>query len=119
MTKQIESKELEKVTAGLFYPLSEDSCSLLIGCNYDDYIPSRIARAVEDADARILNLNISSRDFPGFEVVVSIRFDHRNPEAVTHSLERYGYNIIDVDAPLSDQDTINERYLELMHYISM
>ena len=80
---------------------------------------SRIARAVEDADARLLNLNVTSLSSEQAQLVVDLRVDHRNPERVARSLERYGYTILNTDAGMLDDDTTRSRYEELMKYLSL
>ena len=84
-------------------------------------ISSRIARAVEDCDAHLLNLNITS-DGENFDnrIIAELRVSHRNPESVGRSLERYGYEVVDAEgAPLADDSLMRSRYDELMHYLGI
>ena len=86
-----------------------------------DYSASRIARAVEDCDAHLLNLNITS-DGENFDnrIIAELRVSHRNPESVGRSLERYGYEVVDAEgAPLADDSLMRSRYDELMHYLGI
>lgn len=103
------------------YPPVADSSRLLVGCSREDYSASRIAHAVEDCDAHLLNLNITSfnsgydadtyyADNSKFPVVFDIRVSHRNADSIMRSLERYGYTVLDTeDAPGADNDTVRER----------
>lgn len=100
-----------------FFPPVGESSRLLVGCRREDYSASRIARAVEDCDAHLLNLNVTSmgdtadvynnlasdnaRDGK-LPVVFDLRVSHRNPSCITRSLERYGYTVLDT---LSDDDS--------------
>lgn len=119
MTKENQLKAAKKESMEVFFPPNADSSRLLIGCSYDDYIASRIARAVEDVDARLLNLNVTSLEVEGQQVVAALRVDHRNPDSVVRSLERYGYTVINSDSPAPDDDTLRDRYEQLMKYLSL
>lgn len=62
-----------------------------------------MARAVEDCDAHLINLNVTSlpagnRD----DVVVDIRVNARNGYSVARSLERYGFEVDEVVSDGSD-----------------
>ncbi len=103
------------------FPQVEESCSLLLACRRGDYSASRIARAVEDCDAHLLNLNVTAdSDVLDSQIVAELRVSHRNPESVCRSLERYGYEVIDTDSPLTDDESLlRSRYDELMHYLGV
>lgn len=103
------------------FPQVEESTRLLAACLPADYSASRIARAVEDADASLLNLNITS-DGSRLEnrIVFELRVNHRSPEAVMRSLERYGYEVMDIEArSIADNDVMNSRLAEVLHYLNM
>lgn len=103
------------------FPPRQESSRLLIGCIPSDYSASRIARAVEDADAHLFNLNMTKDgEMLDNRVVVEIRISHRSPLAVARSLERYGYEILDVEhTAMMDDSLASERLDELMHYIDL
>ncbi|MCM1067685.1 MAG: hypothetical protein NC418_08965 [Muribaculaceae bacterium] len=116
----------------LFPPVAE-SARLLVGCSREDYSASRIARAVEDCDAHVLNLNVTSMGAPdtfddadpdgadaGFPVVFDLRVSHRSAEGVGRSLERYGYTVIDTrSARDADSDTARRRLDHLFRYLEI
>ncbi len=103
----------------LFPPVSGAS-TLLVACRREDYSASRLARAVEDADAHLLNLNVTSDIAAVDEVVTEIRIDHRSPLAVVRSLERYGYRIIGIDGETDDFDESNRRSVdEFLRYLDI
>lgn len=93
----------------------------------DDFQASRIARAVEDADANLLNLNVAATRTEFAEMIVYLRADRRGPHAIVRSLERYGFRVIAVgetpagfpaeedDASDSARQRVNAllRYLEV------
>ena len=119
MTKELAAKDNKIDQIEVFFPPNPDSSRLLVGTSVDSYVASRIARAVEDADARLLNLNVTSLTSDDARLVVALRVDHRNPERVARSLERYGYTILNMDSNAIDDDTIRRRYDELMKYLSL
>ena len=84
----------------------------MIACRRDEYSASRICRAVEDADAHVLNLNVTTITAGIDEWVVELRIDHRNPLMVSRSLERYGYRVIGVDGEIDDFEDDNRRRVD-------
>ncbi len=118
MTKEKVSKDAKFESAEVNFPPVEESSRLLIACRPSDYMASEIARAVEDADARLLNLNVTAIDIDGL-TVTALRVARRDPQPVARSLERYGYTIVECSAPHADDDTLRARYDELMHYLSI
>lgn len=103
------------------FPPREESSRLLVSCLPSDYSASRIARAVEDADAHLINLNVTTDgERLDNRVVVELRVSHRSPLAVARSLERYGYEVADVEHDaLADDTMASDRLNELMYYIDL
>lgn len=116
------------------YPPLEESTRLLVGCRAEDYSASRIAHAVEDCNAHLLNLNITSPytqgseetrtlnpdDIAQFPVLFDMRVSIRNAASIARSLERYGYHVLDALEPQEfDDETSYNRYLQLMKYLEM
>lgn len=85
-------------TGALFPPLADWSV-LTVACTRAQYSASTIARAVEDCDAHLLNLNVTSFEGKGaggaLPVVIDLRVNGRNSEGVCRSLERYGYTVLE------------------------
>ncbi|MDE6853895.1 MAG: hypothetical protein K2J38_02450 [Muribaculaceae bacterium] len=115
-----------------FYPPVAESSRLLIGCSREDYSASRIARAVEDCDAHLLNLNITARPDKAdgedgetfgvpFQYLVDIRVSHRNASGVKRSLERYGYDVLDILSAEHSEDSemMRKRIDELFRYLEI
>lgn len=104
----------------LFPPMAEAS-TILLACLPSDYSASRIARAVEDCDAHLVNLNVTTDgQMLDNRVVCELRVSHRNPSSVVRSLERYGYEVIDTDSRSLAADAISsERLAELLHYLEI
>lgn len=96
------------------YPPRIESCELTVTCSPDDYSASLIARAVEDCDAHLINLNVTGDPDDAGKVIVEIRVGHRTGHAVARSLARYGYEVTDIRGAAPDiacdvaRDRVNE-----------
>lgn len=102
------------------FPERPDATELSISCYRGDYSASRIARAVEDADAHLLNLNLTSEVMPTGEIVVDLRISHRSASSVVRSLERYGFNVVSVRDSIEEMnDTFSTRVAELLAHINV
>lgn len=101
-------------------PYRPEASELTVACAGEDYSASRIARAVEDCDAHLINLNVTADTAPGGLTLVHLRVTHREPGAVARSLERYGYDVVASTAATdtADDDT-RHRALEAAHYLSL
>lgn len=119
MTKenQLKADKIERLDT--IFPPNDDSCVILVGCGVDDYVASRLARAVEDVDARLLNLNVTSLHAEGYGVVAELRVSHRNSDSAVRSLERYGFDVLQTSGTVDDDERLRARYDELMHYLSI
>lgn len=98
-----------------------EASRLLAACIPADYSASRIARAVEDADAQLVNLNVTSdgADLDN-RVVFELRVTHRSPLAVARSLERYGYEVMDMEGDDPDDDAaMSERVAALLRMLDL
>ncbi len=106
------------------FPDYAESSSITIECHKRNYSASLIARAVEDCDACLLNLNVTSpSDSPDGRVAVELRVNHREPDSVSRSLERYGFEVVKASGNTSgatdDDSLMRRRYDELMHYLNI
>ena len=105
-----------EILAHLF-PHVDDSCRLVMTCRKEDYSASIVARAVEDCDAHLLNLNVTSQVTDSGEMVVELRVGVNN---VARSLARYGYEVVKIEHnSVVDNDSMRRRIDELMHYINL
>lgn len=102
-------------------PERNDCSELTVTCHPADYSASALARAVEDCDAHLLNLNLTSDTTPEGEAVVELRVGLLDASGVARSLERHGYTVTSMRSPIesSDEATARRRAEELMHYLSM
>lgn len=104
-------------------PFLDDWSIVSAQCRPSDYSASVVARAVEDCDAHVYNLNVTDlgdADHP--MLVFEIRANHRNGASIARSLERYGFDVLSVagsgDAA-GDSDTARERFDNLMRYLEI
>ena len=108
-----------EILAHLF-PHVDDSCRLVMTCRKEDYSASIVARAVEDCDAHLLNLNVTSQVTDSGDMVVELRVGINNGESVARSLARYGYEVVKIEHDsVVDDDSMRRRIDELMHYINL
>ena len=92
------------------FPPAADSSELTVMCRREDYSASVIARAVEDADAHLLNMNVTS-EVP----CEDLRISHRNAGAAASSLERYGLTVTAIHSGFdADAELTARRIDELM-----
>lgn len=115
----------DRLLAYLF-PQHEESSLLTLEVGRDEYAASVVARAVEDADAHVLNLNVAIPDTPssgaGDSVRVELRISHRHAEAVARSLERYGFRVVAVagsDGTDGGDPTTRERVESLLRLLEV
>lgn len=90
---------------------SRDDCSVIVvECHPDDYSASLLAHAVEDADAHLTDL-LTAPASDGINLSVTMRVRLRDPQAAIHSLERYGFRVVDARGIGSDTPTVMEERL--------
>lgn len=123
MTKELSAKDIKKMSPEELYAPAAEASHVLVCCRRADYSASRMARAVEDVDAHVLNLNVTALrtdDMPADCVVVALRVARREALSVVRSLERYGFDVLDFDgASQADDETARERAAELLRYLEM
>lgn len=131
--KQVSVRDDEGVPVGAI-----DSCALLaaLTCLFSssrdcswieisvpaaDYSASAIARAVEDADASLLDLLVSEDPADPAHLRVLLRVDHIDPSGPVRSLERYRFNVVSAfGARLSpDSRVASERISNLKLYLNI
>ena len=102
------------------FPAVDDSCRLTVSCRRGEYSASRIARAIEDCDAHILNLNVTLDTDPAGSITVDLRVNRTDIGAICRSLSRYGYDVTSAEtAAANDLDTVRNRVNEMLHYLQL
>lgn len=96
----------------------DDSSVLTVECNPRDYSASQLAHAIEDADVHLVDL-ISAPSDKG-KLRVTLRVRALDPTAAIHSLERYGYEVVESGSAESEVDSIlAERLASLQALINV
>lgn len=105
-------------------PRLQEASRLIVACRPSDFSASALARAIEDCDAHLVNLNVTDRRLDDGRITVDLRTNRRNVRSAARSLERYGYEVIsseggdDGDSAAAD-DLIRSRAAELLHIINI
>lgn len=101
-------------------PYSPESTRFTILCRRDDYSAGRIARAIEDCNANVLNLNVTDYVSDDDRIAVDVRVDRLNTTSIARSLERYDYIVVGVEQPDKTTDEMyRTRVAELLRYIEI
>lgn len=103
------------------YPRDDDSSELAVLCRPEDYSASQICRAVEDCDAHVLNLNVTSDRTDDGDLVVVVRVNRRSVESVVRSIERFGHVVVPLSDDISNEDyaKARDRVNELLRYLDI
>lgn len=100
------------------FPELPERCTIYVATLPAQYSASAVARAIEDCDAHLLNLNVTSLTLPTGEVVVRLDTALRNTDPAVRALERYGYRVIHTEGGISPEtDTLTERINHLLSLI--
>lgn len=118
-TGAIDRDSLLQAVSRLFPQLNEYT-ELTITCPPSQYSASAIAHAVEDADAHLLNLNVTAGTEPDSLATVMLRVNHSRGESVARSLQRYGYETVEMTGdPGMFHTDLAERVSSLLHYLEI
>lgn len=118
-TQNIIAEE-ECHSPGRLFPHMSESCELTLTCPSGQFSASRIAHAVEDAEAHLLNLNVTSLTDDAGQPLIDIRVSHRNGGSVASSLDRYGYTVVDMrNAIDAHAESAAERIGNLMSQLNV
>lgn len=102
-------------------PPQQESSVLTVACRPDDFSASVLARAVEDSDAHLINLNVTATRLDDGRITVELRTNHSHYDSTARSLERYGFEVIAADASAAGNadDVFSRRAAELLHIINI
>ncbi len=98
---------------------ARDDCSVItVECVPADYSASRLAHAVEDSDAHLVDLWTVPSDEGMIKATLRVR--RADPTATVHSLERYGYNVVEAHgSDYQDARTAFDRLLGLQALLNV
>ena len=94
----------------------------MLQCRRSDYSAGRIAHAIEDCNANVLNLNVVevTDGEENDDIFVQIRVDRNDVSSIARSLARYGMKVLtDDDSDVTISETERMRALEILRYIDM
>lgn len=104
----------------MLFPYSPDASRFTVVCRREDYSAGRIAQAIEDCNAHVLNLNVTSLPAGEGKVAVDIRVDRKNTASIARSLARYDYIVAgEYGAEETVDEGDRERVAELLRYIDI
>lgn len=104
--------------AAAMLPPRPESSQVTVTCSPSEYSASSLARAVEDADAHLLDLYTLPAPHGNLKVV--IRTSRIDPSPVVHSLRRYGFSVTDTEGFVdTDHTRAAERIEELRRYFDL
>ncbi len=94
---------------------------LLVASYPANFSASALARATEDTNAHLINMNVTSRRLDDGRLTIELRTNQRNPSAAMRSLERYGYEVIATDQHEPDESDshLRARAAELLNILEM
>lgn len=103
---------------GLLLSARDDSSEIVVECAPHEYSASLLTRAVEDADAHVVDL-ISHPDRDG-RIRITLRVRHSDPTAAVRSLERYGFDVVEFSGPKYASAVVSdERLSALQLYLNV
>lgn len=119
----INQKNSESADNQLFirrYPPMPESSELVVVSHPDNYSAERIARAVEDCDAHLINLNVTRERSEKGDLIIDLRVNCKNSDAIARSLDRYGYDVISMTQEESQEDeTARLRAMEILRLLEI
>lgn len=115
------SADFEPHIDDIIYPTGGQYTDFLVAVRPGDFSASSIARAIEDCDLHLLNMNVTSVRTSAGDIVVALRTDACVGDNVARSLERYGYDVIASSGSLSsiDDDEAERRAAELLRLLDI
>lgn len=106
-------RELSKVAA-----MKEPGGIIVLEMNQHDYSLSEIAQIVESNDALILSANVTS--IPNStKMEVTLKVNRTNMDGIIQTFSRYDYTISASFHQSKMDDTLHDRYDELMRYLKI
>ena len=105
-------------------PPQTEATVLTVACHPDDYCASSLARAVEDSEAHLINLNVTDCRLDDGRIAIELRTNHCNGGATARSLERYGFEVLEIESTTGDSivdsdPTLSARAAELLHILNL
>lgn len=100
------------------YSFSEAGSILILEMPKRNYSLAEIARIVESEDGSILSCFLSAEP-ESSQMLVTIKINRQDIQAIKVAFERYGYNIYGSFSEVEYIDSLKERYDALMAYLNV
>ncbi len=97
---------------------SEPGGLIVLELNVNDYYLSEITKIIEDNDAKILSLYVSSAA-DSTKLEVTIKVNRTDVSSILSAFSRYGYNVVASIHQSEFSDDVKNRYDSLMNYLNM
>lgn len=118
MTDNITESASNLSLEELFPPIDNEQ-TLTVVPRGAEILASRLALAVEDCDAHIVNLNITRFDSRSVPVEADLRIVGGNRLRIVRALDAAGYSVKGEEADESEADTFRDRVNELLLYLNI
>ena len=107
-------------------PPREESTVMTVVCHPADFSASALARAVEDSNAHLLNMNVTGTVREDGRMTIELRTSLRHADNTIRSLARYGFETVssksfpEIAAADSDfNENMRSRAAELLHILNL
>lgn len=107
-------------------PPREESTVLTVVCHPSDFSASTLARAVEDSNAHLVNMNVTGTVRDDGRMTIELRTSLRHSDPTIRSLARYGFETVssrsfpepaDAESPMDEN--LRSRAAELLHILNL
>lgn len=123
---QVNDKTADFHALSRLLPPRAEASTITVACQAADFSASALARAVEDSNAHLVNLNVTADSLPGGRLVIELRTSLPHSAATVRSLTRYGFEVLSATSvPVTtdefnpDDDALRRRAAELLHILQL
>lgn len=107
-------------------PPREESSVLTVVCHPADFSASALARAVEDSNAHLVNMNVTAAEREDGRMTIELRTSLRHSDQTIRSLARYGFETVSsrsfpesASAQGDFDENLRSRAAELLHILNL
>lgn len=122
--KAFQASELPELLR--LMPPREESTELTVVCHPADFSASALARAVEDSNAHLVNMNVTGAVRDDGRMTIELRTSLRHSDNTIRSLARYGFETVSSKSFPMTADTdgdydegLRTRAAELLHILNL
>lgn len=107
-------------------PPRDESTLLTVVCHPADFSASALARAVEDSNAHLVNMNVTGTVRDDGRMTIELRTSLRHSDNTIRSLARYGFETVscksfpsEVESTDDYDESLRSRAAELLHILNL